>query len=138
MGRIPDIYGTAQVEQSSDWQDRAQRALDESRTAVANWKIRRPGTFESLVPVVGPLWDAAADIQDGNYGSAAFNGAMAVADVFPIGGAVKLGRVLKALNKVKGARPLLPHANDMRRLYEKAGLIGRGQELHHTIPLKQW
>lgn len=31
-------------------------------------KIQRPNTLESFIPVVGPAWEAAADLQDGNYG----------------------------------------------------------------------
>jgi hypothetical protein len=52
-------------------------------------KIQRPNLAQSFIPVVGPAWEAAADLQDGNYAGAAFNGAMAVADVLPIGVAAK-------------------------------------------------
>src|SRR5206468_4139544 len=51
--------------------------------------IPRPNLAESFIPVVGPAWEAAADLQGGNYGGAAFNGAMAVADALPIGVAAK-------------------------------------------------
>jgi hypothetical protein len=47
-------------------------------------KIQRPNLAESFIPVIGPAWEAAADLQEGNYGAAAFNGAMAVADALPV------------------------------------------------------
>lgn len=39
--------------------------------------------------MIGPAWEAAADLQDGDYAGAAFNGAMAVADALPVGVAAK-------------------------------------------------
>lgn len=51
--------------------------------------IPRPNLAQSFIPVVGPAWEAVADLQDGNYGGAAFNGLMAVGDVLPVGAAVK-------------------------------------------------
>src|SRR5687767_5406110 len=47
--------------------------------------IKRPTLAQSFIPVVGPAWEAVADLQEGDYGGAAFNGAMAVADVLPVG-----------------------------------------------------
>lgn len=46
--------------------------------------IPRPNTAQTFVPVVGPAWEAIADLQDGDYGGAAFNGAMAAADALPV------------------------------------------------------
>lgn len=96
--------------------------------------IRRPSTAQSFIPVVGPAWEAVADLQDGNYAGAAFNGAMAVADVLPVGVAVKGARaaakgitVLKKGSVTAGAA-----ARQMR----KSGLAGAGDEVHHTVPLK--
>ena len=31
---------------------------------------------QSFIPVVGPAWEAAGDLQDGDYGGAAFNTAL--------------------------------------------------------------
>jgi hypothetical protein len=89
--------------------------------------------------VIGPAWEAAADIQDGDYGSAAFNGAMAVADALPIGPVMKLRKLTKVLEAANKGRPLSSlSAREMSALYRDAGLKGPGQDLHHTIPLKAW
>lgn len=95
--------------------------------------IRRPNLAQSLIPVVGPAWEAVADLQDGNYGGAAFNGAMAVGDALPVGFAVK---GLKAASKgigafKKGSVTAGAAATKIRRV----GLAGKGEEIHHTIPL---
>lgn len=52
-------------------------------------RIREPNALESLIPVVGPAWDAASDLQEGDLGGAAFNTAMAIADLTPLGPASK-------------------------------------------------
>jgi len=67
--------------------------LDMARDALEDFqngpKIQRPSTAQSFIPVVGPAWEAVADLQEGNYGGAAFNVAMAVGDVLPVGAMVK-------------------------------------------------
>ena len=40
-------------------------------------KIRQPGPAASLIPVVGPAWQAAADLQEGNLVGAGVNTALA-------------------------------------------------------------
>lgn len=55
-------------------------------------KMQRPNLAQSFIPVVGPAWEAAADLQDGNYGGAAFNTAMAVGDALPVGAIFKGAR----------------------------------------------
>lgn len=97
------------------------------------YKIRRPSTAESFIPIVGPAWEGIADYQDGNYAGAAFNGAMAVADALPITPAVKLLRVMYKLAKRydKG----LASADAMRKRFKALGLTSPGREVHHTIPL---
>lgn len=45
-------------------------------------EVDRPGTLESMIPVWGSARMAAADFQEGRYGWAAFNAAMAVSDIF--------------------------------------------------------
>lgn len=137
-GRVASPSPATAEEPPLNWEDRAIWALNKARTEAAKYKITRPGAVASLVPVIGPAWEAAADIQDGNYGSAAFNGAMAIADVLQIGQGIKLGRIVKIINEVKRSQPPLPNARQMRYLYEKGGLIVKGQELHHTAPLKEW
>jgi len=126
---------------STDWETRAIRALDASRKASTNagFRIERPGTAASLIPVIGPAWEAAADIQDGDYGSAALNGAFAVADALPFGFAAKVARVMKVLKRANGGEPLSSlSAKKLAELYKKAGLKKPGEHLHHTVPLNEW
>lgn len=137
----PAGAAAASQDEPHNWQTKALRALDESRKAVANWNVRiaRPGAGASLIPVIGPAWEAAADFQDGHYGSAAFNTAMAVADALPVGAAFKVWRVMKILKAANNGRPLSSlTAAQLAKLYRKAGLKKAGEDLHHTIPLAKW
>jgi hypothetical protein len=111
--------------------------LDLARGALHDFQhgpaIPRPNLAESFIPVFGPAWEAAADLQDGDYGGAAFNSAMAVADALPIGVAFK---GLKAASKgvgilKKGSVSANAAAKQLRRL----GMAGAGEEIHHTVPL---
>ena len=96
--------------------------------------IPRPSMAQTFIPVVGPAWEAAGNIQDGEYGKAAFNGAMMVADALPFGVALKGARSLS-----KGIGILKTNsvtADASRKAIRTAGLSKPGQEVHHTIPLK--
>lgn len=96
-------------------------------------KIARPNLAESFIPVVGPAWEAAADLQDGNYAGAAFNGAMAVADVLPAGTAIK---GLRVASKGVGAwRVGSMTSNAALKAYKKRGMVKAGEEIRHTVPL---
>jgi len=96
-------------------------------------KIARPNMAQSFIPVVGPAWEAAADLQDGNYGGAAFNGAMAVADALPVGTAVKgIRAAAKGIGVLKKGSLT---ANAAAKAYRRAGMAGVGEEIHHTVPL---
>lgn len=96
--------------------------------------IPRPSTAQTFIPVVGPAWEAAGNLQDGKYGKAAFNAGMAVADVLPIGVAAKGTRALmKGVGILKGGSVT---ADASRKAIKAAGLSKPGQEVHHTIPLK--
>lgn len=66
--------------------DMAQDALHDFQSGP---KIPRPNLAESFIPIVGPAWEAAGDLQDRNYGGAAFNAAMAVGDALPAGAIFK-------------------------------------------------
>lgn len=95
--------------------------------------ITRPTTLQSFIPVVGPAWEAAADLQDGNYAGAAFNGAMAVADALPIGVAVKgLNAARRGIGIFKGGSVT---ANAAAKRLRKLGFANKGDEVHHAIPL---
>lgn len=96
-------------------------------------KMQRPNMAQSLIPIAGPAWEAAADLQDRNYRGAAFNATMAVGDALPVGVILKGGRaamkeigVLKQGSVTSGAA-----ISKMRR----AGVAVKGEEVHHTIPL---
>lgn len=95
--------------------------------------IQRPTTAQSFIPIVGPAWEAAADLQDGNYAGAAFNGAMAVADALPVGVAIKGARALtKGIGVLKTGSVT---ADASRKVLRKLKVAGPGQEIHHTVPL---
>ncbi|WP_312161599.1 hypothetical protein [Phenylobacterium sp.] len=97
-------------------------------------KIARPNLAQSFIPVVGPAWEAVADYQDGDYAGAAFNGAMAFADVLPIGVAAKGMRAAsKGIGILKKGSV---SANAAAKQIRAKGLAGKGQEIHHTVPLQ--
>jgi len=115
----------------------SQTPIDGLVDAFHDWqngpKIQRPNLAESFIPVVGPAWEAAADLQDGNYGGAAFNGAMAVADVLPIGVAAK---GLKAASKgVTALKKGSLTANAAASRLRDWGIARKGEEIHHTVAL---
>ena len=125
---VPDPEGELYDANMADLRRRREEA-EAGRT-----KIARPSLAQSFIPVVGPAWEAVADYQDGNYAGAAFNGAMAVADVLPIGIAAKgLRAASKGIGVVrKGSVTAKAAANEIRA----KGLAGKGQEIHHTVPLR--
>lgn len=96
-------------------------------------KIPRPNTIEEFIPVIGPLWDAAADLQDGHYGTAAFNAAMAVGDLFPVGYGIKAGREVWKLGKAM--KTFVPKAAAIQRKMHKIGMAGPLEEVHHVWAL---
>ena len=111
--------------------------LDVARGALEDFqngpKIQRPTTTQSFIPVVGPAWEAAADLQDGNYGGAAFNAAMAVGDALPAGAIIKGARAAsKGIGAYKKGSVTSGAAIKQIR---KAGLAGKGEEVHHSVPL---
>jgi hypothetical protein len=111
--------------------------LDGAAQAFRNFqhgpKIPRPNTLGSFIPVVGPAWEAAGDLQDGNYGGAAFNAAAAVADALPIGPALKgLKAAEKGIGILKSGSVT---ADAARKVLRRVGMAGKGEEIHHTIPL---
>ena len=96
-------------------------------------KIPRPNLAESFIPIVGPAWEAAGDLQDGDYGGAAFNAAMAVGDALPLGAALKgVKAAEKGIGILKGGSV---SANAAAKQIRKAGLAGKGEEIHHTVAL---
>ncbi len=115
----------------------SRRPLDSAVDAFHDWqkgpKIKRPNVAQSFIPVVGPAWEVVADLQDGNYAGAAFNGAMAVADVLPVGVAAK---GVKAATKGIGVlKKGSVSANAAAKQIKRAGMVKKGEEVHHAIPL---
>jgi hypothetical protein len=108
----------------------AQEALKDFQNGP---KIQRPNLAQSFIPVVGPAWEAAADLQDGNYAGAAFNGAMAVADALPVGVAVKGIRAARKGVGVLKEGSLTANAAASR--LRDWGIAKKGEQIHHTIPL---
>jgi hypothetical protein len=111
--------------------------LDDAVEAFHDWqngpKMPRPNLAESLIPVVGPAWEAAADLQDGNYAGAAFNGAMAVADALPLGVAAK---GIKAASKGVGVlKKGSLTSNAAISALRRRGVVKQGEQVHHSFEL---
>lgn len=110
--------------------DMAKDALHDFQTGS---RIQRPSTAQSFIPVVGPAWEAAADLQDGNYAGAAFNGVMAVADALPVGVAAKgFKAATKGVTILKKGSLT---GNAARSRLRDWGVAKKGEEIHHTVPL---
>ena len=108
----------------------AERALRDFQRGP---RIPRPNTLESLIPVAGPAWEAAGDLQDGNYIGAAVDAASALTDVLPVGVAFKgLRAASKGITVLKEGSVT---ADAARKVIRRVGLAGPGEEIHHTIPL---
>lgn len=152
MARMPLGQPTSVPDPAGDQYDeamaqlRAQREADDRgdhnpiEAASRAWtdfrngpRIPRPSTAEAFIPIVGPAWEAVGDLQDGNYGAAAFNGAMAVADALPIGTAFKGANALR--KGVGVLRDGSVTANAASKALRKVGMAGAGEEIHHSIPL---
>lgn len=116
-------------------EDAPRSLIEQVRDKLDDYEIREPGLVESFIPVVGPAWEAAYDLQEGDYAGAALNGAMAVADVLPIGVAAKGARyATKGVTALRtGGRSVSAEA--IRKHIAAKGLKKPGTELHHTIPL---
>lgn len=96
-------------------------------------KIQRPNLAQSFIPVVGPAWEAAADLQEGDYAGAAFNAAVAVADVLPVGVAVKGARAAsRGIGVLKGGSV---SANAAAKQMKARGMVPPVHEVHHSIAL---
>lgn len=102
--------------------------------------IPRPTLGESLFPLIGPGWEAVADLQQGHYAGAALNGALAVSDLFLAGSIAKgiaKGGLFVAEN---AARKKAPYAwSKARKWMQEQRFIKAGEHGHHwAIPQKQW
>ncbi len=96
-------------------------------------EIAHPNVAQSFIPVVGPAWEAAADLQDGDYLGAAMNTAFAAMDVLPLGVAAKGVRAAsKGIKVFKGGSVT---ADASRKVMRNVGFAKKGEEIHHTVPL---
>jgi hypothetical protein len=109
----------------------AQELILAQAEAVREALLEGPNLAQSFIPVVGPAWEAVADLHDGNHGGALFNGGVAVADAFGAGVAAKglkaAGLGIKALK----AGSLTDNA--ARKAYRAAGVVGKGEEASHLF-----
>jgi hypothetical protein len=96
-------------------------------------KIARPNLAQEFIPVIGPAWDAAADLQEGHYGSAAFNALMAAGDLLPAGYAVKAGKGAWELGRAM--KTFLPKAAAIQKKMHKIGMALPTEEVHHVFAL---
>lgn len=142
---VPDNAGDqydlemARIRARREKEDRAfQSPVDAAQDLLRDFqdgpKIPRPSLATSFIPVVGPAWEAAADLQDGNYGGAAFNAAMVVGDLLPVGAVIKGTRAATKGIGLVTSRSMSAGATAKR--IRKAGLAGSGDEIHHTVPLE--
>lgn len=142
---VPDAAGDrydqemARIRAQRQAEDRGFRSpVDLAKDAFQDFQngpdIPRPTAAQSFIPIVGPAWEAAADLQDGDYAGAAFNGAIAVADALPVG---VLAKGVRAASKGVGVlKTGSVTADASRKVLRKLGVAKPGQEIHHTIPLK--
>jgi hypothetical protein len=142
---VPDPVGElydrkmAEVKAQREAEDRGLRSpLDMAQDTLQDFqngpKIQRPTLGQSFIPIVGPAWEAAADLQDGDYAGAAFNGAMAVADALPVGVVFKGARAAsKGITVLKKGSV---SANAAAKQMRARGVVKPGYEVHHTVPLK--
>lgn len=113
--------------------DEAQELLLAKAEAArrASPDLPRPNLAESFIPVVGPLWEAAADFKDGDYPAAGLNAAVAAADV---SGGWVLGKGLKAAGKgITALKPGSLTDAAARQAYRKAGMARKGEEVSHMF-----
>jgi hypothetical protein len=135
-----DLYDRemAKIKAQRDAEDRGFRSpLDMAKGVLQDFQdgpdIARPTTAQSFIPIVGPAWEAAADLQDGNYGGAAFNAGMAIADALPVGVAFKGGRAAaKGVTMLKKGSLTAKAAASRLRDW---GIAKKGEEIHHTVAL---
>ncbi len=105
-------------------------------TAFRDWQhskpIGHPGIAESFIPVWGSGREALADLQEQDYGPAALNAALAVADLIP--GEAVLGTLAKGSLK-KGSQTW----SAIRPWVGKRWNLEKFQEVHHWgIPQGRW
>ena len=96
--------------------------------------IPRPSVAQSFIPVVGPAWEAAADLQDKNYFGFGLNAAAAASELLPVGVGLKgIRAATKGIGILKKGSVT---ADASRKVLRNIGAAVKGQEIHHSVPLK--
>ena len=99
------------------------------RNPNSGFKVEAPGFGESLIPIWGSGKQAIHDYQNGDYGWAAFNAALAISDVFLV------KSIITGIAK-GGVKMLLKNPRtwrESRRLYGQSGFAMPRQQLHHWL-----
>jgi hypothetical protein len=97
-------------------------------------RIPRLNLAESFIPIVGPAWQAAGDLQDGRYRAAAFNAGMAALEVLPIGEIAESVSAASRISKKFGSNPRSFVA--IRNAMKKLKMTREGEQEHHIVPLQ--
>lgn len=126
-GGSPRLHDIPHEQRTPD--ERMQVMLD----AVRHARIPKPGGWSNL-PWVGPAWEAAYDLQEGDYAGAAFNAAMVAAELSPVGPARRAVKLVNAVNDMRRGA-FLARAGTQAARIRKIEKVGKGFELHHTEPL---
>lgn len=127
-------------EKNMGFEDRVQAALDYSRSFKLP-PISDPGAWADA-PIIGPGWEAAYDLQRGNLSGAALNLAMTAVEISPFSPALRVLKVVRALNKMRRGPLLAKEATQRARIRKIEDLAARTRktrkqyEVHHTEPMK--
>lgn len=121
----------------------AQRTPDERLQimfdAMGGVRIPEPGGW-GYVPFIGPAWETAYDLQEGDYADAAFNAAMLAAEFTPAAPLRRVAKIVRDINRSRRAPLLARDATQRARIRKIVNAekthIGKAYEVHHTIPFK--
>jgi len=113
----------------------ALNGLKAARDAVYDTRTGRATGVGTALPVVAPALDAVADFRKGDYAGAGLNVILAAGDVSPWGSAIKIFKLGNRVGWKNLARTDLTF-DQAKTLLRKGDYIKKGQEVHHTVPIK--
>lgn len=120
-------------------QEGARRGGRAGQLSSERQSVGHPGFAESLIPVWGSGREAVADFQEGDYGGAALNGALAASDLF-LAGSIGKGLAKGGLYMIKGPIGKSVAGQEWKAVRAdmgKRGLLEKYQHGHHAfIPRK--
>lgn len=115
--------------------------LQELVQKARNARLPEPGGWGYL-PVVGPAWEAAYDLQEGDYAGAALNAGLLAAEVTPFAFARRSFGLLKGINEMRRGR-LLASANTQQQrartvVQRQRDAVGNTEKfvVHHVYPME--